>query len=90
MHPAGTPTKLAARVTHELAKREITRSSLASQLGRPLSTIHRKCNGTTPWTVAELVELSELLDMPPSALLDGIGPVTTREESRRAPRGDAR
>lgn len=74
-----TSYQVAHRVSEAVKAQDLTPADLATALGRPLSTTYRKLNGTTPWTVAELAELAQALNVPISALVPPVEALTTRE-----------
>lgn len=73
-----TSYQVAQRVVEVTRERGVTPADLAEILGRPLTTTYRRLSGTTPFTVAELLQVAEALDLPVSALVEGTPEVTTR------------
>lgn len=69
-----TDARLAANVRAEMARRRVPQQTVAQRLGVSQSAVSRRVAGHTPFTVAELVQVADLLDL---TLSDLIGVVTT-------------
>ena len=58
----------------QIAKRNTNRNALAARAGVPSSTFNRKVDGHGDWTVKELGQIAEALDMKlPAVLLEETG-----------------
>lgn len=60
---------VAAEVRAELARRNISRTDAAAHLGMSRTLLWQRLRGESPFTVAELEALAELLDVPVSQFL---------------------
>lgn len=50
-------------ILHQIAKRNTNRNALAARAGVPSSTFNRKVDGHGEWTVKELAQIAEALDL---------------------------
>lgn len=50
-------------ILHQIAKQNTNRNALAARAGVPSSTFNRKVDGHGDWTVKELGQIAEALDM---------------------------
>lgn len=64
-----TTRATAERIKSAITEAGITRTDMASLTGIPATTLWRKINGHTPFNVAEIVAISEVLDVKPSSLI---------------------
>lgn len=64
MAQATTDTLVAANVRAELARQRKSGRAVAEALNLPASTLSRRLSGVVPFTVAELANLAEYLDVP--------------------------
>ncbi len=60
---------LGRQVAHHIHAAGFTQPQVANHLGIVLSTLQAKLTGTRPFTVAELIYLTHLLDVPISVIL---------------------
>ncbi|WP_179275766.1 helix-turn-helix domain-containing protein [Rhodococcus sp. 06-418-5] len=60
-----------------LARRRVSQVELAAHIGISMSSMHRRLLGTQPFTVNEIVDAAQLLQVPASALL---GPLDSLAE----------
>lgn len=71
-----TPAEwIAATIRAELARRKLSGRQLAVRMDMPVNTLRRRLNGETPFDVAELVAIADILDVPVVDLL----PISTRQ-----------
>lgn len=66
--------RVAGAVRAEVARRQITRPQIASAIGVSLATVGRRLAGEQDFTVTELAEMADLLDVPLLRLLDDVSP----------------
>lgn len=59
----------AANIRAELARRRISIRALSAALNWSVSTTARRLNGSSPFTVDELLAVARYLEMEPAALL---------------------
>ncbi|BCW61905.1 hypothetical protein [Arthrobacter sp. StoSoilB22] len=61
-------------ILHQITKRRTNRNAVAARAGVPSSTFNRKVDGHGDWTVKELGQIAEALDMKlPEVLLQEQG-----------------
>lgn len=65
MTTAITPNEaVSAEIRAEIARRNITKAQLAQLLGWGPMKLSRRINGETEWTVAEVHEIAQALEIP--------------------------
>ncbi len=62
--------RVAATIRAELARRRISQSALARELGMAQTAVSRRLTGQVPFDVNELHAIANHLGLPPAALLD--------------------
>ena len=55
-----------------MARRGVTQTALARQLGISQAAVNARLKGHTPFNINDLVRIAEVLDVPLDRLLDGV------------------
>jgi transcriptional regulator with XRE-family HTH domain len=76
---------VAASVRAEAARRGFKQVDLAAMLGLSQAAMSRKLHGLIPFTIAEVYELADVMDLDATELVP-LEPVPTRPPSRRGRR----
>lgn len=61
MEPTATREHIAAEVRAGMARKKITQRKLAEEIGLGLPTLSRRLNGHQPFTIDELLRISQVL-----------------------------
>jgi len=64
---------ISANVRAEVARRALRQTEIAAVLNVTQSQVSKRLLGQIPFSATELVLLADLLDVAPSAFLDGVG-----------------
>lgn len=69
-----TPSQLLGRnVRAEMVRRGVSQDALARRLGKSQAAVSKRLRGESPISIDEAVTIARHLDVPLSALLDGVG-----------------
>lgn len=61
--------RVADNIRAEMARRQITQTTLATQLGRTQQAISRRLSGQTPFTIEDAAAIADILGVPLVSLL---------------------
>ena len=70
--PASPSAHIGANVRAEMARRNVSQTTLAAALGITQAGISKRIRGQVPFTIDQLVKIAAALDVPLATLTEGV------------------